>query len=92
MIDAISAYGVSIGLAFQIVDDILDVEGRRPSSARRPARTPPPASRPTRRSMDWANRGGSRRRASTRAVTTLAGANLGGQLAAIARWVTARSH
>ncbi|MEO7272413.1 MAG: polyprenyl synthetase family protein, partial [Vicinamibacterales bacterium] len=27
MADAVSAYGVSIGLAFQIVDDILDVEG-----------------------------------------------------------------
>ena len=47
---AIDAYGAALGLAFQIVDDILDVEGASADSARPPARTPPRASRRTRRS------------------------------------------
>ena len=35
---AIDAYGEALGLAFQIVDDILDVEGASADSARPPAR------------------------------------------------------
>ena len=45
--EALARYGDAIGLAFQVVDDLLDVEGSTDSSARRPARTRHRASRPT---------------------------------------------
>ena len=92
MIDAISAYGVSIGLAFQIVDDILDVEGAS-AELGKTAGKDAAAGKPTYPSIYGLHE--SRRLAAAcvdEAVTTLARANLGGQLAAIARWVTARSH
>ncbi len=48
---ALSAYGQSLGAAFQVADDILDVESNPKRSARPPPRTPtatrPPSSSPS---------------------------------------------
>ena len=92
MTDAVSAYGVSVGLAFQIVDDILDVEGAS-ADLGKTAGKDAAAGKPTYPSIYGLEQ--SRRLAAScvdEALSTLARAGLGGQLAAIARWVTARSH
>ena len=92
MIEAVSAYGVSIGLAFQIVDDILDVEGAS-ADLGKTAGKDAAAGKPTYPSIYGLDE--SRRLAAAcvdEALATLARAGLAGQLAAIARWVTARSH
>jgi len=92
MADAVSAYGVSIGLAFQIVDDILDVEGAS-AELGKTAGKDAAAGKPTYPSLYGLAE--SRRLAAScveDALATLSRAGLGGQLAAIARWVTARSH
>ena len=92
MADAVSAYGVSIGLAFQIVDDILDVEGAS-AELGKTAGKDAAAGKPTYPSLYGLAE--SRRLAAScidDALATLSEAGLGGQLAAIARWVTARSH
>ena len=48
---AVGAWASEVGLAFQIVDDVLDVEGAAAETGQdRRARTPPRASPPTRRS------------------------------------------
>jgi geranylgeranyl diphosphate synthase, type II len=80
--EAIGRYGVEIGLAFQIVDDILDVEG---SSAE--------LGKPTYPSIYGLDV--SRRLAADclyRATEALQRAGLGGQLPAIAQWVVGRTH
>ncbi len=43
---SLSDYGAALGLAFQVVDDILDVTQDSACSARRPARTRRPTSPP----------------------------------------------
>ena len=81
MTSAVDAYGESIGLAFQIVDDILDVEGasaesrqdRRQGCGCRQADL-------SRRSTASQNRGGWPLRASSARSTSLERAGLGGQL------------
>ena len=90
--EAIGRYGVEIGLAFQIVDDILDVEG---SSAElgKTAGKDAAAGKPTYPSIYGLDV--SRRLAAEcldRAIETLRRAGLGGQLPAIARWVVGRTH
>jgi geranylgeranyl diphosphate synthase type II len=90
--EAIGGYGVEIGLAFQIVDDILDVEG---SSAElgKTAGKDAAAGKPTYPSVYGLET--SRRLAVDcldRATETLRNAGLGGQLPAIARWVVGRTH
>jgi len=92
MIEAVTAYGVSIGLAFQIVDDILDVEGAS-ADLGKTAGKDAAAGKPTYPSIYGLAE--SRRLAAgcvDEALTAVARAGLGGQLAAIARWVIARSH
>ena len=49
-------YGAAIGLAFQVVDDILDVTRIPPCSARRLARTRMPTSRPMSACWAWSQR------------------------------------
>ena len=89
---AIHAYGSEVGLAFQIVDDILDVEGAS-AVLGKTAGKDAAAGKPT-----YPARYGvaeSRRRADLcleRALAALAQVPLAGQLAAIARWVVARTH
>jgi geranylgeranyl diphosphate synthase type II len=92
MTAAVSAYGVSIGLAFQIVDDILDVEGAS-ADLGKTAGKDAAAGKPTYPALYGLDE--SRRLAAAcvdEALGTLRAAGLGGQLEGIARWVTARSH
>ena len=90
--EAIGRYGVEVGLAFQIVDDILDVEG---SSAElgKTAGKDAAAGKPTYPSLYGL--AASRRLASDcldRAIEALRLEGLSGQLPAIARWVVGRTH
>jgi geranylgeranyl diphosphate synthase type II len=91
-IAAVDAYGESIGLAFQIVDDILDVEGAS-ADLGKTAGKDAAAGKPTYPALYGPAE--SRRLAAScidRALETIERARLGGQLAAIARWVVARTH
>jgi geranylgeranyl pyrophosphate synthase len=91
LVAAVSAFGAELGLAFQIVDDILDVEGAA-ADLGKTAGKDAAAGKPTypaRYGLD-----GARARAAEahdRALAALARAGLGGPLADLARWVVARS-
>jgi geranylgeranyl diphosphate synthase type II len=90
--EAIGRYGVEIGLAFQIVDDILDVEGAT-ADLGKTAGKDAAAGKPTYPALYGLE--ASRRLASdcvTRAIDGLRGAGLAGQLPAIARWVVGRTN
>ena len=90
--EAIGRYGVEIGLAFQIVDDILDVEGAS-ADLGKTAGKDAAAGKPTYPALYGLE--ASRRLASdciARAVDGLRGAGLAGQLPAIARWVVGRTN
>jgi geranylgeranyl diphosphate synthase type II len=90
--EAIGRYGVEVGLAFQIVDDILDVEGAS-ADLGKTAGKDAAAGKPTYPALYGLE--ASRRLASdcvTRAIDGLSGAGLAGQLPAIARWVVGRTH
>jgi len=90
--DAIGRYGVEIGLAFQIVDDILDVEGAS-AELGKTAGKDAAAGKPTYPALYGLDV--SRRLASDcveRATQALRTAGLAGQLPAIARWVVGRTH
>jgi geranylgeranyl diphosphate synthase type II len=92
MTSAVDAYGESIGLAFQIVDDILDVEGES-AALGKTAGKDAAAGKPTYPSIFGLAE--SRRLAAScmeRAVESLERASLGGQLAAIARWIVSRTN
>jgi geranylgeranyl pyrophosphate synthase len=90
---AIDAYAAEVGLAFQIVDDILDVEGD-PASLGKTAGKDAAAAKPTYPALFGLDR--SRALAAEcldRAHGVLAGAGLtGGQLGAIADWVVRRTN
>jgi geranylgeranyl pyrophosphate synthase len=88
---AIDAYGEALGLAFQIVDDILDVEGASADLGKTPGKDAA-AGKPTYPALFGLDE--SRRLAAecaARARGALADASLAGQLPAIVGWVIART-
>jgi geranylgeranyl pyrophosphate synthase len=91
-IEAIGRYALQVGLAFQIVDDILDVEGAQAEIGKTPGKDAA-AGKPTYPALYGLEE--SRRLAAecgTRAIVALDQAGLAGQLPAIARWVVGRSN
>jgi geranylgeranyl pyrophosphate synthase len=89
---AIGEYGQALGLAFQIVDDILDVEGAS-ADLGKTAGKDAAAGKPTYPALFGL--ADSRRLAAEcagRARAALERAGLGGQLPAIVEWVIGRSH
>ena len=87
---AVAAYGTHIGLAFQIVDDILDVEEASAVLGKTSGKDAA-AGKPTYPSLYGLDE--SRRRAEAslqQALQALDAAGLGGQLPAIAKWVVSR--
>jgi geranylgeranyl diphosphate synthase, type II len=90
-LQAIGTYAAQIGLAFQIVDDILDVEGAS-ADLGKTAGKDAAAGKPTYPSLHGLE--ASRRLAAEcveRALAALAAERIGGQLPAIARWVISRT-
>jgi geranylgeranyl diphosphate synthase type II len=90
--DAIGRYAVQVGLAFQIVDDILDVEGAS-ADLGKTAGKDAAAGKPTYPALYGIEE--SRRLAAgsiARAIAALDEAGLGGQLPAIASWVVGRTN
>jgi geranylgeranyl diphosphate synthase, type II len=90
VVSAVDAYATDVGLAFQIVDDILDVEGD-PASLGKSAGKDAAASKPTYPALFGLDR--SRQLAAEcleRAHASLARARVAGQLGAIAEWVVTR--
>jgi geranylgeranyl pyrophosphate synthase len=90
ILDAVADYGTHIGLAFQIVDDILDVEEASAVLGKTPGKDAA-AGKPTYPALYGLD--GSRRRARSsleQALRALERAGLGGQLPAIAEWVVSR--
>ena len=89
--EAIGRYALQVGLAFQIVDDILDVEGVEAEIGKTPGKDAA-AGKPTYPALYGLNE--SKRLAAecvTRAIGALDAGGLSGQLPAIARWVVGRS-
>jgi geranylgeranyl diphosphate synthase type II len=89
---AIAAYAEALGLAFQIVDDILDVEGASETLGKTVGKDAA-AGKPTYPALFGLEE--SRRLAGEsagRALAALARANLEGQLPAIVRWVIDRTN
>jgi geranylgeranyl diphosphate synthase type II len=92
MLHAVERYAREVGLAFQIVDDILDVEGAS-ADLGKTAGKDAAAGKPTYPALYGLDR--SRRLAAegvTRALAALEDAKLEGQLPAIARWVVSRTN
>jgi len=91
-LDAVEGYGTELGLAFQIVDDILDVEGASQDLGKTAGKDAA-AGKPTYPALYGLDT--SRRMAedcAARAMNALQTADLGGRLPAIARWVISRTH
>jgi geranylgeranyl pyrophosphate synthase len=91
-IEAIATYASHLGLAFQIVDDILDVEGASEDLGKTAGKDAA-AGKPTYPALFGLAE--SRRLAAESidaALAALRGAGLHGQLPAIAQWVVGRSH
>jgi geranylgeranyl diphosphate synthase type II len=91
-VTAIRTYADNLGLAFQIVDDILDVEGVS-TELGKTAGKDAAAGKPTYPALVGVD--DSRRLAAEcieRALASLAAAQIAGQLPAIARWVVSRTH
>ena len=92
VLQAIDGFGAQLGLAFQIVDDILDVEGAS-ADLGKTAGKDSAAGKPTYPSLFGLDE--SRRLAAEcvdQALSVLADAGLTGQLPEIARWVAGRTN
>jgi geranylgeranyl diphosphate synthase, type II len=92
LLDAVRAFGTHLGLAFQIVDDILDVEGAS-AVLGKTAGKDAAAGKPTYPALFGLD--ASRQlaaRSIERALDALSSVAIEGQLPAIARWVTSRTH
>jgi geranylgeranyl diphosphate synthase, type II len=90
--EAVGRYALQVGLAFQIVDDILDVEGVEAEIGKTPGKDAA-AGKPTYPALYGLDE--SKRLAAecvTRALAALDAAGLAGQLPSIARWVVGRSN
>jgi geranylgeranyl diphosphate synthase type II len=91
-IAAIEAFGSDLGLAFQIVDDILDVEGQS-ADLGKTAGKDAAAGKPTYPAIYGVDASRALASASIEhALTALRDASVGGYLDAIARWVLTRTH
>ena len=89
-LEAVGEYGTHIGLAFQIVDDILDVEEASAVLGKTSGKDAA-AGKPTYPALYGLDESRRRAAASLRqALEALDRAGLGGQLPAIARWVVER--
>jgi geranylgeranyl pyrophosphate synthase len=91
-VDAVAAYGTHVGLAFQIVDDILDVEGDS-ADLGKTAGKDAAAGKPTYPALYGLEE--SKRLAARcvdEAIAALAAAGLGGHLPDLARQVVSRTH
>ena len=94
MVAAVSAYGAHLGLAFQIVDDILDVEGAS-ATLGKTAGKDAAAGKPTypaRYGLDESKRRAAESIRRAAAAIEEAGLTGGGHLLAIAQWVLTRSN
>jgi geranylgeranyl pyrophosphate synthase len=90
ILDAVADYGTHIGLAFQIVDDILDVE-EASAVLGKTAGKDAAAGKPTYPALYGLDESRRRARSSLeQALRALERAGLGGQLPAIAEWVVSR--
>lgn len=86
VVDAIGAYARELGLAFQIIDDVLDVEGSNEALGKTAGKDAA-AGKPTYPALYGLEE--SRRKAAAcvdRATSALAAAGVGGRLADIAAW------
>ena len=91
LVESVAAYATELGLAFQIVDDVLDVEGAA-SDLGKTAGKAAASGKPTYPALFGLD--GSRRlarEALARGLDVLARAGLEGQLGAVARWVVERT-
>jgi geranylgeranyl pyrophosphate synthase len=88
---AIERFGTELGLAFQIVDDILDVEGAAEQLGKTAGKDAA-AGKPTYPAVFGLERSrGLARDAVQRALTALESAGVGGYLPEIATWVLTRT-
>jgi geranylgeranyl pyrophosphate synthase len=91
-IEAVARFGTELGLAFQIVDDILDVAGAD-SAFGKTAGKDAAAGKPTYPSIFGLERSRAMaQNALEGALAALSRAGISGQLPAIARWVVQRTH
>jgi geranylgeranyl diphosphate synthase, type II len=89
---AIGMFGGQVGLSFQIVDDILDVEGAS-ADLGKTAGKDAAAGKPTYPALYGLERSRSlAQECASRAIEALQGARIGGRLPALAQWVVGRQH
>ena len=92
VLQAIGKYGVDVGLAFQIVDDILDIEGAS-TDLGKTAGKDAAAGKPTYPALYGVERSRTLAQESVaRALDALQRARVSGQLPALAQWILTRQH